>query len=96
MTCSKRVLIIAATVCVGVTGYGAGYVSRSVHGTVAAAAASARSVWWYRQHQSDLKQKLAACNNNPGAAMADEECQNAAEAKSEIDMDQFQGKQPSR
>jgi type IV secretory pathway VirB4 component len=53
-------------------------------------------VSWYLQHQSDLKQKLAACNGNPGAAMTDVECQNAAEAKSQIDMDEFQGKQPSR
>jgi hypothetical protein len=42
-----------------------------------------------------LKQKLAACNDNPGAAITDVECQNAAEAKSQIDMDEFQGKQPN-
>ena len=58
-----------------------------------AAAAPVRTVSWYRQHQADLKQKLAACNDNPGAAMTDVECQNAAEAKSQIDTDEFQGKQ---
>lgn len=94
MTRSQQILVIAAAVCIGGAGYGAGYFSRSDPRT--AAAAPMRTVSWYRQHQSDLKQKLAACNDDPGAAMTDVECQNAAEAKSQIDMDEFQGKQPSR
>ena len=95
MTRSQQVLMIAAAICIGGAGYGAGYFSRNAPRMVAAAAAPLRTVSWYRQHQSDLKQKLAACNDNPGAAMTDMECQNAAEAKSQIDMDEFQGKQPS-
>ncbi|MFZ3236933.1 MAG: EexN family lipoprotein [Stellaceae bacterium] len=95
MTRSQQVLIIAAAICIGGAGYGAGYFTRSAPRMVAAAAAPVRTVSWYRQHQSDLKQKLAACNDDPGAAMTDVECQNAAEAKSQIDMDEFQGKQPS-
>jgi hypothetical protein len=96
MTRSQQVLTIAAAVCVGTAGYGVGYFSRSVPGMVAAAAAPVRTVSWYRQHLPDLKQKLDVCNDNPGAAMTDVECQNAAEAKSQIDMEEFQGKQPSR
>ena len=95
MTRSEQVLMIAAAVCIGGAGYGAGYFSRSVPSMVVAAASPVRTVSWYRQHQSDLKQKLAACNDNPGAAITDAECQNAAEAKSQIDMDEFQGKQPN-
>lgn len=96
MTRSQQVLMIAAAVCIFGAGYGTEYFSKSAPDMVAAAAAPERTVSWYRQHQSDLKQKLAACNDNPGAAMTDVECQNAAEAKSQIDMDEFQGKQPSQ
>lgn len=96
MTRSQQVLMIAAAVCIGGSGYGAGYFSRSAPQMAVAAAAPMRTVSWYRQHQSDLKQKLAACNDDPGAAMTDVECQNAAEAKSQIDMDELQGKQPIR
>jgi hypothetical protein len=96
MTRSQQFLIVGAAVCIGGAGYGARYFSRSAPGSVAAAATPEHTVSWYRQHQPDLKQKLATCNDNPGAAMTDVECQNAAEAKSQIDMDEFQGKQPSR
>jgi hypothetical protein len=95
MTRSQQVLMIAAAICIGGAGDGAGYFSRNGPGMAEAAAAPVRTVSWYRQHQSDLKQKLVACNDNPGAAITDVECQNAAEAKSQIDMDEFQGKQPS-
>ena len=87
--------MIAAAICIGGAGYGAWYFFQGCPGMAGVAAAPVRPVSWYRQHQSDLKQKLAACNDNPGAAMIDVECQNAAEAKSQIDMDEFQGKQPS-
>lgn len=95
MTRPRQVLMIAAAICMGGAGYEAGYFSRHAPGMAGAAAAPLHTVSWYRQHQSDLKQKLAVCNDNPGAAMTDVECQNAAEAKSQIDMDEFQGKQPN-
>ena len=62
---------------------------------MAAAAEQARTVSWYRQHQAVLKKELTACADNPGSAMTDPDCQNAAEAKSQLDIEEFQGKQPS-
>ena len=85
--------MIAAIVCVSTFGDRTGVLAWSARGTDAVVAAMVHSVSWYREHQSDLKQKLAACSDNPGAAMTDADCQNAAEAKSQIDLEEFQGKQ---
>ena len=46
-----------------------------------------RTVSWFESHQSEMNQKLDACNDNPGGAMTDPECQNALDAKSHIDTD---------
>jgi hypothetical protein len=46
-----------------------------------------RTVSWFKAHQPEMNQKLVACNDNPGGAMTDPECQNALDAKSRIDTD---------
>jgi hypothetical protein len=48
---------------------------------------SVRTVSWFNAHQPEMNQKLATCNDNPGGAMTDPECQNALDAKSRIDTD---------
>ena len=49
-----------------------------------------------RRIRTEIKVKLAACNNSPGTAMRRSvECQNAAEAKSEIDMDRISKRKPA-
>jgi hypothetical protein len=48
-----------------------------------------RTVSWFEAHQAVMNQKLDACNDNPGGAMKDPECQNALDAKSHIDTDNF-------
>ena len=35
---------------------------------------------YYQAHGTELQEKLAACKDNPGGALADGECQNASEA----------------
>lgn len=94
MTRSRQVLLIAAASWIGAGAYVAGYFPWRAPGMVAAAE-PARTVSWYRQHQTDLKKELATCNDNPGSAMTDPDCQNAAEAKSQLDIEEFQGKPPS-
>lgn len=53
----------------------------------AAVSHAVRTVSWFKAHQPEMNQKLAACNDNPGGAMTDPECQNALDAKSRIDTD---------
>ena len=55
----------------------------------AAAPHPVRTVSWFQAHPSEMRQKFAACNDNPGGAMADPECENAATAKEHIDFKEF-------
>jgi hypothetical protein len=40
-----------------------------------------RTVSWFAAHPSEMRQKFAACNDNPGGAMTDPECENALTAR---------------
>jgi hypothetical protein len=62
------------------------------HGANQSAAApslSVRTVAWYQAHPDQIKEKLAACSNDPGTAMHDPECNNAETAKHNNDIDHF-------
>ncbi len=48
-----------------------------------------RTVSWFEAHRAEMTQKNATCNDNPGGAMADPECENAATAKEHIDFKEF-------
>jgi hypothetical protein len=50
---------------------------------------SGHTVAWYQAHPDQIKEKLAACNNNPGTARQDPECSNAESAKDNNDIDSF-------
>ena len=50
---------------------------------------SVHTVAWYQAHPERIKEKLAACNNNPGTARHDPECYNAENAKEATDIDSF-------
>ena len=43
-----------------------------------------RTVSWFEAHPSEMKQKYAACNDNPGGAMTDPECENALAANDHL------------
>jgi hypothetical protein len=49
----------------------------------------ARTVSWFEAHRAEMTQKMASCNDNPGGAMADPECENAATAKEHTDFKEF-------
>jgi len=55
----------------------------------ASAPQAVRPVSWFTSHRIELAQKIAACSDNPGGAMADPECENAATAKEHIDVQEF-------
>jgi hypothetical protein len=48
-----------------------------------------RTVSWFKAHQPEMNQKLAACNDNPGGAMTDPECQNASDAADRNSLDKM-------
>ena len=48
-----------------------------------------RTVSWYEAHRPEMNQKFASCNDNPGGALFDPECQNALDAKGHIGMAGF-------
>jgi hypothetical protein len=48
-----------------------------------------RSTSWFQAHQSEMMQKIATCNDNPGGARTDPECVNADEVKRKIDYDAY-------
>ncbi len=45
-----------------------------------------RTVSWFEAHPSEMRQKFAACNDNPGGAMADPECVNASDANDHVSL----------
>lgn len=42
--------------------------------------APVRTVAWFTAHPVEMRAKIAACNNNPGEAKRDPECENASDA----------------
>lgn len=44
----------------------------------------ARTVSWFAANPQDMRQKIATCNDNPGAAIHDAECENALEANEHL------------
>jgi hypothetical protein len=83
------VLLVAVAFCAGATGYGAGYFSRTAPSTVAAVPPPERTVSWFIDHRPELAQKIATCKDNPGGALTDPECANAAEADGKIGLAEF-------
>lgn len=44
-----------------------------------------RTVTWFVEHRSELRSKLAQCNDNPGSGASDPECLNVETAKQKVD-----------
>jgi hypothetical protein len=44
-----------------------------------------RTVTWFVEHRSELRSKLAQCNDNPGVGASDPECLNVETAKQKVD-----------
>jgi hypothetical protein len=75
----SQLLIVAVAFCAGTAVGSTAYFIRPAPSMVAAAPTT-HTVSWYLAHQDEWKRKYEACNNNPGAATTDPDCQNAIEA----------------
>jgi hypothetical protein len=53
-----------------------------------------RTVSWFEFHQPEMREKLSACNDNPGGGTLDPECQNALDAKEHVDTQNFLASAP--
>ena len=56
---------------------------------VAPVPAPIRTVTWFKQHETEMREKLGACNDNPGVAMHDPECFNASDANDKIGLERM-------
>jgi hypothetical protein len=87
-----QIKILALALSCGLAGaaVGAGgtwYLTRILSGRVASGIAepSVHTVSWYQAHPAEIKQKLAACYDNPGGAIHDPDCANADDAQGRIE-----------
>ncbi len=53
-----------------------------------------RDVAWFMAHPAERRAKRAACDNNPGMAGHDPECENALHAQSNASIDRFLASMP--
>lgn len=81
-------LVYVIPLCLATAGIGAGGALYATHAPVITAVAvmpapgrETRTVTWYRAHPDEAQRKNAACDNNLGAAMRDDECINADSAR---------------
>lgn len=80
--------------CIAAGAGGTGYLTRGTspappQQNAAAAPHPVRTASWFEAHRMEMTQKYASCNDNPGGAMVDPECQNAATAKERTDLKEF-------
>ncbi|MGD0108677.1 MAG: EexN family lipoprotein [Rhodopila sp.] len=45
-----------------------------------------RTVTWFKEHEPEMAEKQAACDDNPGGTAGDPECTNAEAASEQISM----------
>lgn len=59
-----------------------------------AAPPQARTVSYFLAHRDELKQRYAACQDNPALELTDSDCINAVEAKDRADLADFRRSNP--
>ena len=101
MTRTGQIGVIAAALCFGAAGAGGTwYLTRpmSLAPTPGEAAVihprPVHTVSWFKAHRAGLAQQIIACSDNPGVGTFDPDCENAAQAKEEIDTADFLASAP--
>jgi hypothetical protein len=64
-------------------------VTREIPNAIASVIPQPHTVSWYVAHQDAMKGKLSACQEDPGSAIRDPECENASEAFDKVTLDRF-------
>lgn len=63
--------------------------TRAVPVVIPMAPPTFRTLSWFQSNQAEMRQKLAACSDNPGVAAHDPECENALGASDHIAIDRM-------